>query len=71
MQQLPEEIQKLADEFKNNLDAMSVEDRTTKIKQITEIITSMNRDMKGMIGVLQTVKDKKVLEELKSKMQIG
>ena len=68
MQQLPEEVQKLVDEFRENLDAMSAEERATKIKQMTEIVASMNQDMRSMIGVLQTAKDKKDLEELKAKM---
>ena len=60
MQQLPEEVQKLVDEFRENLDAMSAEERATKIKQMTEIVASMNQDMRSMIGVLQTAKDKKI-----------
>ena len=47
---------------------MSAEERATKIKQMTEIVASMNQDMRSMIGVLQTAKDKKDLEELKAKM---
>lgn len=69
MQQLPEQMQKLVDEFKKNMDALAPEDRAEKIKQLTEAISSMNQDVKGMLGVLQTAKDKKDIEELKSKMQ--
>lgn len=71
MQQLPEQAQKLVDDFKKNLDALSPEERVAAIKQITGTITSMNQDMKGMIGILQTAKDKRETEELKAKMQIG
>lgn len=69
MQQLPEQAQKLVDDFKKKLDAMSPEEKTSAIKQLTEIITAMNQDMKGMIGILQTAKDKREIEELKLKMQ--
>lgn len=62
-------MQKLVDEFKKNMDALAPEDRAEKIKQLTEAISSMNQDVKGMLGVLQTAKDKKDIEELKSKMQ--
>lgn len=70
MKQLPEQAQKLVDDFKKNLGAMHPEERAVAINQMTEITASMNQDMKGMIGVLQTAKDKREVEELKTKMQI-
>lgn len=68
MQQLPEQAQKLLDDFKKNLDALSPEERAATIKQITETIASMNQDMRGMIGILQVAKDKKDIEALKQKL---
>lgn len=65
------QAQQIADDFKKKLDLMSPDERASSIKQMTETITAINQDMKGMVGILQEARDKRETDELKAKMQIG
>ncbi len=63
-----EELLAKIKEFEGSL---TPEERLKWLQELNESIKKTNEDVKGLLGVLQTAKEEKDLEELKSKMQIG
>ena len=48
--------------------SLTPEERLKWLQELNESIKKMNEDVKGLIGTLQTAKDKKDFEDLKSRM---
>ncbi len=56
-------------ELGSRLAQLPQEKRIEVIKEMTQHIASMDKDIRGMIGVFQTAKENKEIEGLKSKMK--
>lgn len=69
--QLSDQDKKVIEELNNKLSELPQEKRVEFIKEITKIVASMDRDVKGMVSILQKAKDNKDIEALKLKMQGG
>lgn len=63
-----EELLAKIQEFESSL---TPEERLKWLQELNKKIKETNEEVKGLLGALQTAKEEKDLEALKSKMQIG